>query len=354
MAETGGALRRATRRARSLARRKRRDPKRSDARRRTPVAVSVVVNTLNRRDALERTLVALRQQTHRYFEVIVVNGPSIDDTDEMLRAYQHRAHVVKCAEAAVGRSRNVGIGATAGDIVAFIDDDAIPRANWLESLVAGYQDPTVAAVGGPVFDIPLGQVEWSLCTCTRLGVPNTDSEGPVDRYLGVGADPLAYLPGCNMSFRRQVVEEIGGFNGLLTLCYDDVEACARVIDKGYRIHVLKEALVDHYRAPNAVRDSQHAIRDPYPILYSRAIFSSQTYQPGRRADQVAETIRGAEGDFVNLGNHYFSEGRLSPKERDAFVDRAHRGAADGLRAGSGPRPIVSLRPPARSTFRLYP
>jgi GT2 family glycosyltransferase len=353
MADVGGAWRRATRRARSLARWKRRDPKGSDAKRRAPVAVSVVVNTLNRSDALERTLVALREQTYQHFEVIVVNGPSVDGTDEMLRAYQHRARVFKCAEAALGPSRNVGIGSTAGDIVAFIDDDAIPRANWLESLLAGYQDPIVAAVGGPVFDVPLGQVEWSLCTCSRLGVPNTDSEGPVDRYVGVGADPLAYLPGCNMSFRRQVLEEIGGFNSLLTDIYDDVEACSRVIDKGYRIHVLKEALVDHYRAPNAVRDSQHAIRDPYPILYCRAIFASQTYQPSRRADEVLETIRGAEQDLVNLASHYLSEGRLSPKERDAFVDRAHRGTADGLRAGSGARPIVSLGPPTPSAFRSY-
>ena len=271
----------------------------------------------------------------------------------MLRAYQDRARVVKCAEAALGPSRNVGIGSTAGDIVAFIDDDAIPRANWLESLVAGYQDPLVAAVGGPVFDVPLGQVEWSLCTCSRLGVPNTDSEGPVDRYIGVGADPLAYLPGCNMSFRHQVLEEIGGFNSLLTASHDDVEACARVIDKGYRLHVLKEALVDHYRAPNAVRDSQQAIRDPYPILYCHAIFASQIYQPSRRADEVLETIRRAGEDLLNLGNHYLAEGRLSPKERDAFVDRAHRGTADGLRAGSGARPIVSLGPPARSAFRSY-
>ena len=351
MADAGGAWKRATRRARA-ALWKRRDPTGGDARHRAPVAVSVVVNTLNRCDALERTLVALRQQTYQRFEVIVVNGPSVDGTDELLRAYQHRARVVKCAVAALGPSRNVGIGSAAGDIVAFIDDDAIPHANWLESLVSGYQDPTVAAVGGSVFDVPLGQVEWSLCTCSRLGVPNTDSERPVDRYLGVGADPVAYLPGCNMSFRRQVLEEIGGFNSLLTASYDDVEACSRVIDKGYRIHVLEEALVDHYRAPNAVRDGQHAIRDPYPILYCRAIFASQTYQPSRRAAEVLETIRGAEQDLVNLGNHYLAEGGLSSKERDEFVDRAHRGAADGLRAGSGARPIVSLGPP-RSAFRSY-
>jgi GT2 family glycosyltransferase len=353
MADVGAAWRRATRRTGRLARWKRREPDGSDARRRAPFAVSVVVNTLNRRDALERTLVALRQQTYQRFEVIVVNGPSVDGTDEMLRAYQDRARVVECTAAALGPSRNVGIGSAAGDIVAFTDDDAIPRANWLESLVARYDDPIVAAVGGPVFDVPLGQVEWSLCTCSRLGVPNTDSEGPVDRYLGVGADPLAYLPGCNMSFRRHVLEEIGGFNSLLTATYDDVEACSRVIDKGYRIHVLKDALVDHYRAPNAVRDNQHAIRDPYPILYCRAIFASQTYQPARRADEVLESIRGAEQELVNLGSHYLSEGRLSPKERDAFVDRARRGTADGLRAGSGARPIVSLGPPARSAFHSY-
>ena len=318
-----------------------------------PAAVSVVINTLNRRDHLERALVALREQTYGEFEVIVVNGPSVDGTDEMLSSFRDSVRLATCGVASLGRSRNIGVGIASGEIVAFIDDDAIPRADWLETLVMPYRDRGVAAVGGPVFDIPLSGVVWALCTCTRLGVPDTSSEGPIERHIGAGADPLAYLPGCNMSFRRQVLEEVGGFNSLLTHNYDDVEICSRLIDRGHGIHVVQDVLVRHDRAPNTSRDSRQLIRDPYPGLYCRAVFATHCHQPVRRAQEIVASLRGAAEDMVSLANNYLAESRLTPTERDTFVARAQRGVDDGLRAASGSRPTVSFEPASAALFQPY-
>lgn len=315
--------------------------------------MSVVINTLNRRDHLERTLLALREQTYEEFEVIVVNGPSVDGTDAMLASFRGRARLAACGVASLGSSRNIGIGIASGEIVAFIDDDAIPRADWLEKLVAPYRDRSVAAVGGPVYDIPLSSVAWALCTCTRLGIPDTSSEGPIERYIGACADPLVYLPGCNMSFRRQVLEEVGGFNSLLTYNYDDVEICSRVIDRGHRVHLVEDVLVHHDRAPNAARDGGHGVRDPYPALYCRAVFAMQCHRPVPRAQEIVAAIRGAADDMVGLANHYLAAGSLTPTERDTFVARAQRGAEDGLTAGSGARPTVSFEPASPALFHPY-
>ena len=63
------------------------------------------------------------------------------------------------SEAHVARSRNVGVKVAAGDILAFIDDDAVPEPDWLEQLAGAYEDPRVSAAGGPVFDVPLGRIE---------------------------------------------------------------------------------------------------------------------------------------------------------------------------------------------------
>ena len=73
-----------------------------------PLRVSVVINTLNRRDHLERTLVALREQTWPHFEVVVVNGPSVDGTADMLTAFADCARVASCPQASLGRSRTSG------------------------------------------------------------------------------------------------------------------------------------------------------------------------------------------------------------------------------------------------------
>jgi glycosyltransferase involved in cell wall biosynthesis len=173
----------------------------------------------------------------------VVNGPSSDGTAELLSGYPVR--VGTCSEAQIGRSRNVGVRMAAGDVFAFLDDDAVPEPDWLEQLAGAYEDPMVAAAGGPVFDVPLGRIEWAICTCTRKGAVNTHSEPPAERYLGRGADPFLYLAGCNMSVRRSALRRAGAFNPELLYGYDDAEVCMRLVDAGARIAWVEAVLVRH-------------------------------------------------------------------------------------------------------------
>jgi GT2 family glycosyltransferase len=312
--------------ARNHARRLRWSP-----RRRAPTSVSVVINTFNRRELLKRTLVSLREQTYRPFEVIVVNGPSTDGTDEFLASFRGRVRRTNCPEAHLGLSRNLGIRIAAGEIVAFIDDDAIPRSDWLEQLVSCYQDSGVSAAGGPVFDIPLDRPVWTLCTSTRLGVVETECPGPLESYLQPAADPFAYLPGCNMSFKRELLAEVGGFNELLTYNYDDVEVCARIVDRGYRFAIFDDVLVTHARAPNAFRDAQRVLFDPYPTFYCRTVFAMHCNQAQKSPDEIAATIRASmDGD-----------------------QRVQDAIQDGMDAASKPRVDVSFDSVPRSEFLCY-
>lgn len=320
---------------------------------RRPTGVSVVINTLNRRDHLERTLLALRDQTYPRFEVIVVNGPSTDDSDEMLRSFEASARLATCTEACLGISRNIGVAMAAGDIVAFTDDDAIPRPDWLDLLVAAYDEVDVAAAGGPVFDVPSDRIEWKICTCDRLGVPNTDSAPPIDRYLGPGADPVAYLAGCNMSFRRSALQAAGGFNSLLAYGYDDVDICCRLTDAGHRIAYVEDALVRHDRAPSAVRDERQVIRDPYSVIFSRSVFSLQCGNSPHSAEQIADTMTTWADEWRTVADQHLSEGGLSADEHRRFIDRAVAGALDGIAAGSSPRPWTQIPDPPRHLFRPY-
>lgn len=320
---------------------------------RPPTAVSVVINTLNRRDHLERTLVALRDQTYPRFEVIVVNGPSTDDSAEMLRSFEASARLATCAEACLGISRNIGVAMAAGDIVAFTDDDAVPGPDWLDLLVPAYDQNDVAAAGGPVFDVPLNRIEWKICTCDRLGIPNTDSAAPIDRYVGPRADPVAYLAGCNMSFRRSALQAAGGFNSLLPNCYDDVDICCRLSDAGHRIAYVEAALVRHDRASNAQRDEHQVLRDPYPLIFSRSVFSLQCGHSPHSAEQIADTMTTWANDWGTVADQHLSEGRLSADEHRRFIDRAVAGAVDGIAAGSSPRPWTQIPDPPRHLFRPY-
>jgi GT2 family glycosyltransferase len=301
----------------------------------------VVVCTLNRCASLRRTLEGLAQQTFRRFEVIVVNGPSSDGTAELLSGYPVRVGV--CSETHVPRSRNVGVRMAAGDVFAFLDDDAVPEPDWLEQLAGAYEDPTVAAAGGPVFDVPLGRIEWAICTCTREGAVNTHSEPPAERYLGRGADPFLYLPGCNMSVRRSALRRAGAFNPELPYCYEDTEVCMRLVDAGARIAWVEAALVRHDRAASWLRDDGQAITDPYSLMFSAAVFieqSSPTSAPKVLGNWLA-TWKSEPAERV-------------PEERRAwFRERVEQGIADGVRAGRRPRERVGLGRRRRGDFKPY-
>ena len=303
--------------------------------------VSVVVCTLNRCASLKRTLEGLARQTFRRFEVIVVNGPSSDGTAELLLGYPVR--VGTCSEARISRSRNVGVRMAAGDIFAFLDDDAVPEPDWLEQLAGAYEDPTVAAAGGPVFDVPLGRIDWAICTCTREGAVNTRSEPPAERYLGRGADPFLYLAGCNMSFRRSALRRAGAFNPELVYGYDDVEVCMRLVDAGARIAWVEAVLVRHDRAASAVRSGEQTITDPYPLMFSAAVFieqSSPTSAPRVLADWLA------------IWKSELAE-RVPEERRVSFRERVEQGIADGVRAGRRPRERVRLGRRGRGDFKPY-
>jgi cellulose synthase/poly-beta-1,6-N-acetylglucosamine synthase-like glycosyltransferase len=231
----------------------------------------------------------------------------------------------------------------AGDVFAFLDDDAVPEPDWLEQIAGTYEDPRVAAAGGPVFDVRLGRIGWTICTCTREGAVNTHSEPPAERYLGRGADTFLYLAGCSMTVRRSALRRAGAFNPRLPYGYDDVEVCMRLVDAGARIAWVEGALVRHDRAASWLRDGEQAITDPYSLMFSAAVFieqSSQTSAPEVLAGWLA-TWKSEPGERV-------------PEERRAwFRERAEQGVADGVRAGRRPRERVRLGRRGRGDFKRY-
>lgn len=99
---------------------------------------SVVINTYNRALFLERALQSLQYLRYKNLEIICVNGPSGDATASVLQRWKEKIKIVSCPEANLSMSRNIGIRNASGDIICFIDDDAVPEPGWLDALVPPY------------------------------------------------------------------------------------------------------------------------------------------------------------------------------------------------------------------------
>ena len=316
-------------------------------------AISVVVCTYNRRERVEQTLVALRDLTYPRFEVIVVNGPSTDGTAEMLAQFADRARLIDCPQASVSRARNFGLQHAAGEIVAFIDDDAIPGPDWLAQMVKPFRDKRVSSVGGPVFDVPLDRFDWRLCTSTRLGIVDVDSKPPIGAYHGIGVEPFPYLAGCNVGHRRSALQKVGGFNAALPYVYEDTDVCCHLNDAGYRFVYAERLQVSHYRDVNAARDGQQMIVDPYALALGRIVFAAHSQRTPEGVQNVLQLARQWEGEWTAASMAHVESGRFTLQDHKQFVARAAAGTVEGIARGSLPRPFTTIGPPPVGDFRQY-
>ena len=115
-------------------------------------AVTVVIPTYKRADLLSHVLSALEQQKYKNFNVLVVVKPSGDGTEDLVASFDASLNIkyVKQTSGYFVDALNLGIESATGEIVAFLDDDAIPCQDWLQNLVQTYNLPNVGGVAGEV------------------------------------------------------------------------------------------------------------------------------------------------------------------------------------------------------------
>jgi GT2 family glycosyltransferase len=317
--------------------------------------VSVVINTYNRGPSLRRTLQALRYQSHDAFEVVVVNGPSTDETPAVLAEFAGAIRVGCCPEVHLSKSRNVGIGLAAGEVVAFIDDDAIPEPRWLEQLAAAYDGERVGGAGGIVYDHTGFRLQYRYAACDRLGGARFDVAPPFDALARPGADPFVYLQGTNCSFRRDCLVEIGGFDEEIEYFLDEVEVCLQMIDRGYELRPLPDAAVHHKYLASHLRTPDKVVLNPYPFAKNRSYFAYRHGLPGRSLREVRRALDAYADDLRRHCEVHFAAGRLDARQRAEFLAQLERGLSDGRSRGlAGARRGRALPPAEPGSFLPLP
>ncbi len=218
---------------------------------------SLVVNTTDRAGPLETLLRSLEHQSYPQFEVVVVVGPTKDNTLDVLSNYEGRLRVLRCPVANLCQSRNIGLLAARGDIVAFVDDDAVPSRRWIEQLARLFGDPNLDATGGVVYlahpDRPQIQhrIGMTSSLAEQVAVRSSWLEDLVP--LGDGCQWISRMMGTNMAFRRQALLDVRGFDEFFEWVYDESDLAFRLTRAGKTIHPVKEAPVYHIPASSRNR-----------------------------------------------------------------------------------------------------
>jgi GT2 family glycosyltransferase len=293
--------------------------------------ISVVVLTHgDRRGPLNRLLSTLAYQSMP-FELVVVRGPGAPDVAPLLAEQDLRALVVACAHANVSAARNVGIAASAGRCVVFIDDDAAPiRHDWLRCLTAPLARPGVGAVGGAVLHRDTTRVEFDGGATTVSGFQcftGADCAVPAPD----GRPWIARVPGGNCAIAREALDQVGGFDEAYAYYLDEADLCLRVIAAGYSVAHADDAMVRHDPVVSAHGAAGH--RDRYPIARSDAYFVLR-HVPGSRAARVwCAVTQQHRKHFITEGPHLRRRGELDTMGLLRSRLDAWHGLVDGIRAG---------------------
>ena len=249
---------------------------------------SIVINTLNRAQYLQDTLQSLRYLRYPHFEVVVVNGPSTDGTEGILHTHADFVRAETCPATNLAKSRNIGLAASRGDVIAFLDDDAIPEPDWLDRLAHAYADPGVGVAGGPVRDDD-GVNYQQFVVVSDYFTENTFFPS-FEAARDAGALTRGFLRpmGANSSFRKSALMEIGGFDEVYAYYAEEVDASLRLIEAGWKIVYVADAEVHHKFARNHARDERRIPKDLYLINRSKAYFC---WRHGPKRHSPAEIVR---------------------------------------------------------------
>lgn len=159
---------------------------------------------------------------------------------------QPKTRVIPSGEVGPAIKRDLALRYAQGELLAFIDDDAFPSKDWLNAALPHFQDPQIAAVGGPgVTPLNASFLEqasgWVSASPVGAG-PYTYRFIPMKRRL------VDDYPSMNLIVRKDVFEKVGGFDSHY-YPGEDTKLCLDIINLGYSIMYEPKAFVHHHRRP---------------------------------------------------------------------------------------------------------
>jgi GT2 family glycosyltransferase len=211
--------------------------------------LSIIIITYNSAEHIGACLDALQRQSATH-EVIIVDNASQDNTVALVQAHPLTVRLLPQEEnRGFAGGVNCGASVAQGEIIALLNPDALPEADWLEQLVAPFADPQIGVVGSKVLheDGRIQSVGSLLQTPVLLTAHRGDGEhdaGQYDELTDVWA-----VHGAAMAFRISLWQELDGFDeGFFPAYWEESDFCERARRAGRRVVVAPQAVVRHAEA----------------------------------------------------------------------------------------------------------
>lgn len=214
------------------------------------VFLSVIVCTKNRADELECCLPLVIEQANAFsdVELVVVDNGSVDNTKNTVKriSKEHNFRILYAYEPVAGlcQARNRGRKEAHGKVLAYIDDDVRIKDRWVQNIRKHFLERRSDCLGGKVTvrlggEVPIKgaqQMLWFFGE-TDLGIESRE-------YMGT--DRIQYPAGCNMAFKADVFDAVGGFDTSLKYYFDETEFFRRVGRYDFKVLYVHDVEVEQF------------------------------------------------------------------------------------------------------------
>lgn len=210
--------------------------------------ISVVIPTLNRPDAVPRTLEALARQTFDRFEVVVVEDAK-NEAPIATPPAGLNVRLMRADQSGASHARNVGWRAAAHPIVLFLGDDIVPAPDLLARHATLHEHHPGDDVG------VLGRVHWARELKRTAFMVWLDHGIQFDYPSIPGSEAAAgHFYTSNVSVKRSALEAVGGFDAeRFPFGYEDIDLGIRLFENGFRLIYDRDAGAEHIHEPSLDR-----------------------------------------------------------------------------------------------------
>jgi len=249
--------------------------------------VSVVLVNYNGADDTIAALAALRDLSWPVtdLETVVVDNGSRGDDVARIRAAAPEAIVIEAgSNLGFAAGCNRGAASSSGEFLAFLNNDATPDSNWVESAIAVFRDDeTIGAVASRVLDGDGVLVDFIEGGLTWFGKGYKPFVGEIAGTLGATQRDVLFGTGSAMFVRRTVFETLGGFDERFFMFYEDVDFGWRLNLRGWRFRYVPESIAYHRHHGSA--GSYASFKEDY-LLERNALFMLYKNLEQSRLDEV--------------------------------------------------------------------
>ncbi len=233
--------------------------------------ISVIILNKDHKDDLERCITSLKQSTYENYEIVIVENNSTEDT--IWNYYKelekdNRIKIIKCqGEFNYSAFNNEGVRQSEGEVLVFLNNDIeVINPSWMEEMLMYAVRQENGIVGARLFYpdktlqhcyIITGAGEDRVAIHAGHMLPENDY-GYLDR-IGFVQNVNAVTGAC-MMLRRQVYDEVEGFDENLPVAYNDVDLCLKARQKGYGNIYTPYATLYHYESLTRGRDNKEQER----------------------------------------------------------------------------------------------